>query len=206
MGETGSTSSGPDQSLRSFLGRASHSRPAGLQRPLSGFPRVPSGLARALDKLATSASSRATRAIRRLNEELQVACVGRAGAGHASASAKPGISRVSHAERADTKSSSSAASSASTVHLSCAATLCSAVTSKFGRSTDSSVSRSSSGIASATSAPERVSWGRIWKINLADVVHPKPLSVKLRFQIRPQLAPPTCRPTARNLKNPLSAL
>lgn len=32
----------------------------------------------------------------------------------------------------------------------------------------------------------RVSWGRIWKINLADLDHPRPFPVKLRFQIRPQ--------------------
>jgi hypothetical protein len=32
-----------------------------------------------------------------------------------------------------------------------------------------------------------LSWGRIWKINLAVADHLKPCSVKLSFQIRPQL-------------------
>jgi hypothetical protein len=32
-----------------------------------------------------------------------------------------------------------------------------------------------------------LSWGRIWKFNLADAGHLKPCSVRLSFQIRPQL-------------------
>jgi hypothetical protein len=53
-----------------------------------------------------------------------------ADAGHASASAKPGILPANHVERADTKSSSSAPSSVSTVRRSCAATVWRAATSK----------------------------------------------------------------------------